>query len=155
MKTNSNKRVTRSHDTAPAGARAAHHVAKTPFEDRSFLRCEWCELEIDPRQGLRFTAGVLRDNFKLLAPIMVSKFIPGARRSSLLAEELVRQFMKSLRPAQMEWFVGVLSQEQMVVVHEIHAAYCERERERAERNGTVNGASGTRGTTGHSGARHP
>jgi hypothetical protein len=96
----------------------------------------------------------LREKFEMLAPVILSKFIPGANKGGVLAEELVRQFLKSLSPKQMEGLMGTLSPEQFAVINEIYSAYGERDlaREDAKKNGKKNGsAHGTSGTNGASG----
>ena len=54
-----------------------------------------------------------------------------------LGEELLRQFLKSLSPQQMDAIVGSLKPEQAAVINEIYLAYGERElaTEKAKKNG--------------------
>jgi len=94
----------------------------------------------------------LREKLDMLAPVIVSKVIPGAAKGGALGEELIRQFLKSLSPKQMEAIVGSLTPEQAAVINEVYVAYGEREMAKDEAkkngkktNGTTNGASGSAG----------
>ena len=69
----------------------------------------------------------LKDKLDMLAPVLVSKVLPGAAKGGALGEELIRQFLKSLSPKQMEAIVGSLSPEQAAVINEVYVAYGERE----------------------------
>ena len=90
----------------------------------------------------------LKEKLDMLAPVIVAKMVPGASKGSALGEELIRQFLKSLSPKQMESIVGSLSPEQAAVINEVYVAYGEREmaREDAKKggkktNGTTNGSA--------------
>lgn len=94
----------------------------------------------------------LREKFEMLAPVVMAKFFPGASKGAMLGEELLRQFLKSLSPKQMEGLMGTLSPEQFAVINEIYSAYGEKDlaREEAKKNGKKNGsANGTNGAPGH------
>ena len=69
----------------------------------------------------------LRDKLDMLTPVLMSKVMPGAAKGGALGEELIRQFLKSLSPKQMEAIVGSLSPEQAAVINEVYVAYGERE----------------------------
>jgi hypothetical protein len=86
----------------------------------------------------------LREKLDMLAPVMLSKLAPGAAKGAALGEELIRQFLKSLSPQQMENLVGSLRPEQAAVINEIYVAYGEREtaKDEAKKNhGSVNGTA--------------
>jgi hypothetical protein len=90
----------------------------------------------------------LREKLDMLAPVLVSKVMPGASKGAL-GEELIRQFLKSLSPQQMQSIVGSLTPEQAAVINEVYVAYGERElaKEEAKKNakkanGSSNGAAG-------------
>jgi hypothetical protein len=86
----------------------------------------------------------LREKLDMLAPVLMSKIVPGASKGAALGEELVRQFLKSLRPEQMQAIVGALSPEQAAVINEVYVTYGEREvaKEEAKKNGKkANGSS--------------
>jgi hypothetical protein len=91
----------------------------------------------------------LREKLDMIAPVVLSKIAPGASKGAALGEELVRQFLKSLSPNQMDSIVGSLKPEQAAVINEIYLAYGEREvaKEEAKKNakksnGASNGAAG-------------
>jgi hypothetical protein len=91
----------------------------------------------------------LREKLDMIAPVVMSKVMPGAAKG-VLGEELVRQFLKSLSPQQMESIVGSLKPEQAAVINEIYVAYGERELAREEakkKNGKTNGT--TNGSANH------
>ena len=85
------------------------------------------ELEVMRMQQADKRQEFLKDKLDMLAPVLMSKVMPGASRSGALGEELVRQFLKSLSPKQMEAIVGALSPEQAAVINEVYVAYGERE----------------------------
>jgi hypothetical protein len=92
----------------------------------------------------------LREKLDMIAPVVLSKIAPGASKGAALGEELVRQFLKSLSPNQMDSIVGSLKPEQAAVINEIYLAYGEREvaKEEAKKNAKkANGASN--GAAGH------
>jgi hypothetical protein len=96
----------------------------------------------------------LKEKLDMLAPVIVAKMVPGASKGGALGEELIRQFLKSLSPKQMEAIVGSLSPEQAAVINEVYVAYGEREMARDEAkkagkktNGATNGT--TNGSAGH------
>jgi hypothetical protein len=68
----------------------------------------------------------LREKLDMLAPVLMSKIVPGANKGAL-GEELIRQLLKSLTPEQMQTIVGALSPEQAAVINEVYVAYGERE----------------------------
>jgi hypothetical protein len=68
----------------------------------------------------------LREKLDMLAPVLMAKIVPGASKGAL-GEELVRQFLKSLSPEQMQTIVGSLDPEQAAVINEVYVAYGERE----------------------------
>lgn len=69
----------------------------------------------------------LREKLDMIAPVLMSKIVPGASKGGALGEELIRQFLKSLTPEQMQGIVGALAPEQAAVINEIYVAYGERE----------------------------
>ncbi|HEX7664376.1 MAG TPA: hypothetical protein VF407_07700 [Polyangiaceae bacterium] len=69
----------------------------------------------------------LKEKLDMLAPVLMSKVMPGASKGAALGEELVRQFLKSLTPEQMGAILGALSPEQAAVINEVYVAYAERE----------------------------
>ena len=91
----------------------------------------------------------LREKLDMIAPVMLAKLAPGAAKGVALGEELIRQFLKSLSPQQMEAIVGSLKPEQAAVINEIYVAYGDRELAKDEAkkttkksNGASNGAAG-------------
>ena len=86
----------------------------------------------------------LRDKLDMLAPVLVSKVMPGAAKGGALGEELIRQFLKSLSPKQMESIVGALSPEQAAVINEVYVAYGEREvaKDEAKKNAKKTASNG-------------
>lgn len=69
----------------------------------------------------------LKEKLDMLTPVLMSKVMPGSAKTGALGEELVRQFLKSLSPKQMESIVGALSPEQAAVINEVYVAYGEAE----------------------------
>ena len=92
----------------------------------------------------------LREKLDLLAPVVLAKVAPNAAKNAALGEELLRQFLKSLSPQQMETIVSSLKPEQAAVINEIYVAYGERElaKEEAKKNGKKTNGT-TNGTAGH------
>ena len=92
----------------------------------------------------------LRDKLDMITPVLMSKVMPGVAKGGALGEELIRQFLKSLSPQQMEAIVGSLSPEQAAVINEVYVTYGEREvaKEEAKKNAkkpATNGAAPHRG----------
>ena len=92
----------------------------------------------------------LRDKLDMLTPVLMSKVMPGVAKGGALGEELIRQFLKSLSPAQMEAIVGSLSPEQAAVINEVYVTYGEREVAKEEAKNSAkkpatNGAATHRG----------
>ncbi|MGH7280622.1 MAG: hypothetical protein ACRELY_03795 [Polyangiaceae bacterium] len=85
------------------------------------------DLEIMRMQQADRRQDFLKEKLDMLAPVLMSKVIPGAAKGGALGEELVRQFLKSLSAKQMEAIVGALSPEQAAVINEVYVAYGERE----------------------------
>ena len=104
------------------------------------------ELEVLRMQQSDKRQDFLRDKLDMLTPVLVSKVMPGAAKGGALGEELIRQFLKSLSPKQMEAIVGSLSPEQAAVINEVYVAYGDREmaKEEAKKNSkksVTNGAA--------------
>jgi hypothetical protein len=63
--------------------------------------------------------------------VLVSKFMgangQGSAKSAVLGEEMIRQFLKSLRPDQFDRIMGGLDPEQAALIGQIYVAYGERE----------------------------
>jgi hypothetical protein len=76
------------------------------------------ELEVMRIQQADKRQDFLREKLDMIAPVIISKVMPGASKGAL-GEELVRQFLKSLSPQQMEAIVGSLKPEQAAVINEI------------------------------------
>jgi hypothetical protein len=108
------------------------------------------ELEVMRIQQADKRQDFLREKLDMIAPVIISKVMPGASKGGALGEELVRQFLKSLSPAQMEAIVGSLKPEQAAVINEIYVAYGERElaKEDAKKNGKKTNGT-TNGIAGH------
>ena len=92
------------------------------------------ELEVKRLEQSDKRQDFLREKLDMLAPVIMAKIVPGANKGAL-GEELVRQFLKSLSPEQMQNIVGALSPEQAAVINEVYVAYGEREvaREKAKK----------------------
>jgi hypothetical protein len=92
----------------------------------------------------------LREKLDMLAPVLMSKIVPGASKGGALGEELIRQFLKSLTPAQMQSIVGALSPEQAAVINEVYVTYGEREvaKDEAKKNAKRPAAAAASGTNG-------
>jgi hypothetical protein len=73
-----------------------------------------------------------REKLDMLAPVLVSKFMGGGAqggpaKNAVLGEEMIRQFLKSLRPDQFDRLMGGLDPEQAALIGQIYVAYGERE----------------------------
>jgi hypothetical protein len=92
------------------------------------------ELEVKRLEQADKRQDFLREKLDMLAPVLMAKIVPGATKGAL-GEELVRQFLKSLSPEQMQSIVGSLNPEQAAVINEVYVAYGEREvaREKAKK----------------------
>jgi hypothetical protein len=84
------------------------------------------ELEVKRLEQADKRQEFLREKLDMLAPVLMSKIVPGANKGAL-GEELIRQLLKSLSPEQMQTIVGALSPEQAAVINEVYVAYGERE----------------------------
>jgi hypothetical protein len=74
----------------------------------------------------------IRDKLDLLTPVLMSKMLSGGKpagEGSVLGEELLRQFLKSLRPEQVAALTNGLNPEQVVTLSEILERYSDRETE--------------------------
>jgi hypothetical protein len=91
----------------------------------------------------------LREKLDMIAPVVLSKIAPGASKGAALGEELVRQFLKSLSPNQMDSIVGSLKPEQAAVINEIYLAYGEREVAKEEAKKNAKKSNGANGNAGH------
>jgi len=91
----------------------------------------------------------LREKLDMIAPVLMSKIVPGASKGGALGEELIRQFLKSLTPEQMQNIVGSLAPEQAAVINEIYVAYGEREVAKdAAKKTAGNSSNGKKASTG-------
>jgi hypothetical protein len=69
----------------------------------------------------------------MLAPVIISKVLGAGMpkgQGSILGEEVLRQFLKSLAPPQMAAIMNALNPEQVVAIGEIFERYSDREAER-------------------------
>jgi hypothetical protein len=72
----------------------------------------------------------VREKLDMLAPVLISKVLSKGMAKgtgSVLGEELLRQFLKSLKSEQMKAIVGALSPEQVAAIMEIYERYGERD----------------------------
>ncbi|MEO8874157.1 MAG: hypothetical protein ABI461_01105, partial [Polyangiaceae bacterium] len=103
------------------------------------------DLEVMRLQQSEKRQDFLKEKLDMLTPVLMAKVMPGAAKTGALGEELVRQFLKSLSPKQMESIVGALSPEQAAVINEVYVAYGEAEVAKDEAKKTkrsvANGAS--------------
>ncbi len=75
----------------------------------------------------------MRDKLDLLTPVLMSKMLSAGKpegQGSVLGEELLRQFLKSLAPEQSLAITNALNPEQVVTLTEIFSRYSDRETER-------------------------
>jgi len=85
----------------------------------------------------------VREKLDMLTPVLMSNLLgagapPG--KGTMLGEELLRQFLKSLAPEQVAAMTGSLSPEQVVTLHEIFQRYSDREGERQAATQTTENA---------------
>jgi hypothetical protein len=101
------------------------------------------ELEMLRAQNSEKRKDHLLEKLDMLVPVAMSKVLP-TTKTPALAEELVRQFFKSMSRDQFQAIVGQLSPEQQAVVYEIYIAYGQREENRAKKkaNGIHGGGAG-------------
>lgn len=72
----------------------------------------------------------VRQKIDLIAPVLLSKVLSagmGKGQGSVMGEELLRQFLKSLQPAQVQAIIGALGPEQIVSMVELYERYSDRE----------------------------
>lgn len=83
----------------------------------------------------------LIEKLDVVTPVLLSKMAPGAATKTALGEELIRGFLKSLKPAQIAGILSHLQPEQAAAINEIYATYGEREMAREKAKAAQNGAS--------------
>ena len=72
----------------------------------------------------------LRQKIDLIAPVILSKVLSAGMpkgQGAVLGEEVLRQFLKSLRPEQVQAIIGALGPEQVVSMVELYERYNDRE----------------------------
>jgi hypothetical protein len=72
----------------------------------------------------------VRQKVDLIAPVILSKVLSAGMpkgQGAVLGEEVLRQFLKSLRPDQMHAIVATLNPEQIVTMAELYERYSDRE----------------------------
>jgi hypothetical protein len=72
----------------------------------------------------------VRQKIDLIAPVLLSKVLSAGMpkgQGSVVGEELLRQFLKSLQPAQVQAIIGALGPEQIVSMVELYERYSDRE----------------------------
>jgi len=89
------------------------------------------DLEVVREQRADERTKFLKEKLDLLAPVLMNKLLgkEGATAPAL-GEELMRQFLKSLAPNQIDALMGMLRPEQAAVIGEVYEAYAKREMER-------------------------
>jgi len=108
------------------------------------------ELEVKRLEQADKRQEFLREKLDMLAPVLMSKIVPGANKGAL-GEELIRQLLKSLSPEQMQAIVGALSPEQAAVINEVYVAYGEREiaKDEAKKTNSKKTVNATNGVANH------
>ena len=72
----------------------------------------------------------IRQKLDLIAPVILSKLLStgvGKGQGTVMGEELLRQFLKSLRPEQVRAIVASLGPDQVVTMVELYERYNDRE----------------------------
>ena len=89
------------------------------------------DLEVVREQRADERTKFLKEKLDMLAPVLMNKLLgkEGATAPAL-GEELMRQFLKSLAPNQIDALMGMLRPEQAAVIGEVYDAYVKREMER-------------------------
>jgi hypothetical protein len=87
-----------------------------------------------------------KEKLDMLAPVLISKMVKGAGGAAL-GEELMKQFLGSLTPPQMDKILSSLAPEQGALISEIYAAYGDREV--AKKNGKEKANGHSNGAAGH------
>ena len=89
------------------------------------------DLEVVREQRADERTKFLKEKLDMLAPVLMNKLLgkEGATAPAL-GEELMRQFLKSLAPNQIDALMGMLRPEQAAVIGEVYEAYAKREMER-------------------------
>jgi len=89
------------------------------------------DLEVLREQRADERSKFLKEKLDMLAPVLMNKLLgKDGAPAPALGEELMRQFLKSLAPNQIDALMGMLRPEQAAVIGEVYDAYVKREIER-------------------------
>lgn len=89
------------------------------------------DLELVREQRADERSKFLKEKLDMLTPVLMNKLLgKGGASTPALGEELMRQFLKSLAPNQIDALMGMLSPEQAAVIGEVYEAYAKREMDR-------------------------
>jgi len=140
------KQILRERDARIATLEAMHNEVMAQREEVLSMQHER-HLEMVREQRVERKEAFMRQKLDMLAPVIMSKLLGAGApngKGSMLGEELLRQFLKSLSPEQIGSMTGALNPEQVVTLHEIFTRYSDREEERAkaEGEGSAEGAGG-------------
>ncbi|HEY8075118.1 MAG TPA: hypothetical protein VIF62_13435, partial [Labilithrix sp.] len=109
---------------------ARHSKMLELYEDLQSMRHER-ELAVIREHRADQRTQFLKEKLDMLAPVLMNKLLGkgagGASGAPVLGEELMRQFLKSLTPEQIEALMGMLRPEQAAVIGEVYEAYAKRE----------------------------
>jgi hypothetical protein len=110
---------------------ARHFKTLELYEELQSLKHER-ELDVIREQRADQRTQFLKEKLDMLAPVLMNKLLGkggagGAQAPPVLGEELMRQFLKSLTPSQIEALMGMLRPEQAAVIGEVYEAYAKRE----------------------------
>jgi hypothetical protein len=100
------------------------------YEDLQSMRHER-EIDVIREHRADQRTQFLKEKLDMLAPVLMNKLLgkgaSGGAGAPALGEELMRQFLKSLTPQQIEALMGMLRPEQAAVIGEVYEAYAKRE----------------------------
>jgi hypothetical protein len=109
---------------------ARHFKTLELYEDLQSMRHER-EIDVLREHRADQRTQFLKEKLDMLAPVLMNKLLGkgagGGSGAPALGEELMRQFLKSLTPQQIEALMGMLRPEQAAVIGEVYEAYAKRE----------------------------